>query len=65
MALNLQGLSLTEANYDSAIELLKGRYGNLQQIITSDMDRLLKLPTCTGEKVSSLWHIYDKLNIHM
>lgn len=29
------------------------------------MDQLLKLPTCTGEKASSLRHIYDKLNIHV
>ena len=64
-ALTLQGLSLTEANYDSAVELLKGRYGNPQQIITSHMDQLLKLPTCTGEKASLLRHIYDKLNIHV
>lgn len=53
-ALTVQGLSLTEANYDSAVELVKSRYGNPQQIITAHMDQLLKLPTCVGEKASSL-----------
>ena len=64
-ALTLQGLSLTEGNYDGAVGLLKSRYGNPQQIITSHMDQLLKLPTCTGEKASSLRHIYDKINVHV
>ena len=57
LSITLQGLSLTEANYDSAVELLKSRYCNPQQIITSHMDQLLKLPTCTGEEASSLQHI--------
>ena len=44
-----QGLSLTVANYDSAVELLQMRFGNLQQIITTHKDKLLKLPNCVGE----------------
>ena len=57
----IQGLSLTEANYDSAVELLQTRFGNPQQIITTHMDELLKLPNCVGDKASSLRLIYDKL----
>ena len=44
-----QGLSLTVTNYDSAVELLQMRFGNLQQVITTHMDKLLKLPNCVGE----------------
>ena len=34
----VQGLTLTEANYDSAIELLKWRFGKPQQVISAHMD---------------------------
>ena len=44
-----QGLSLTVVNYDSAVELLQMRFGSLQQIITTHMDKLLKLPNYVGE----------------
>ena len=50
----IQGLSLTVANYDSAVELLQTRFGNPQQIITTHMDELLKLPNYVGEKALSL-----------
>ena len=61
----IQGLSLTEYNYDSAVELLQTRFGNPQQIITTHMDELLKLPNCVGEKASSLRLIYDKITVHV
>ena len=44
------GLTLTEANYAAAVELLKERYGKKQQIISAHMKELLKLPTCVGDK---------------
>ena len=47
----LQGLSLNEDNYDPAVEMLQGRFGNTQQIITSHMEEVLKLPDCTGDWV--------------
>ena len=61
----IQGLSLTEANYDSTVELLQTRFGNPQQIITTRMDKLLKLPNCVGDKASSLRLIYDKITVHL
>ena len=64
-AMTIQGLSLTEDNYDSAVETLKERFGNPQQIFTSHMEELLKLPDCTGDRVSVLRSIHDKMNVHI
>ena len=64
-ALTIQGLKLTEGNYDSAIELLHKRFGNPQQIVSAHMDELLKLPVCNGDRVSSLMYIHDKILIHI
>lgn len=54
----IQGLSLTEGNYDSAIALLKERFGNPQAIISAHMDELLKLPDCSVDQLSALCNIY-------
>lgn len=63
-ARSIQGLSLTAANYDSAVEILHERFGKTQQIITCHMDELLKLPACTSERPSSLRYVYDKISVH-
>ena len=61
----IQGLSLTDSNYDSAIEILKDRFGKPQQIISGHMDELLKLPAVTdNDKPNALRLVYDKLT-HM
>jgi hypothetical protein len=61
----IQGLTLTGANYDAAIEILRDRFGQPQQIITAHMDELLKIPASTGDKLSSLRFIYDKISVHV
>ena len=61
----VQGLPLTETNYDHAVELLKERYGNKQKIVSAHMEELLKLPICSQEKTSELRSLYDKINIHI
>ncbi len=60
-----QGLTLTGANYDAAIEILRDRFGQPQQIITAHMDELLKIPASTGDRLSSLRFIYDKISVHV
>ena len=60
----VQGLTLTEANYDTAVDLLKARFGNKQAIISAHMDELMKLPDCTLDKPSLLRNIYDKVTVH-
>ena len=61
----IQGLALTEANYESAIQLLQARFGKPQQVISAHMDELLRLPSCTGDKSSSLRYVYDKISVHV
>ena len=39
----IAGLSLTEANYETALELLQKRYGQKQTIINSHIDTILKI----------------------
>ena len=60
---SIQGLSLTEENYQSAKELLNQRFGNQQQVISAHMDELLKIPACTGNKSSQLRFVYDKISV--
>ena len=55
----IQGLGLTEGNYDSAIAMLKERFGDPQAIIAVHMDELLKLPDCTADRPSALRNIYE------
>ena len=61
----IQGLTLSEANYDTAIELLKGRFGKPQTIICAHMDKLLKVPACTNDRPASLRSVYDRINVHI
>jgi hypothetical protein len=54
----IQGLTLTEANYHSAIELLKERFGQPQQIISAHMDELLKIKVCNdSDRFTSLQYM--------
>ena len=61
----IQGLTRSEANYDSAIELLQNRFGKPQNIISTHMDELLKIPGCTSDKASQLRFVYDKISINV
>ena len=57
---------LTEANYHLAIELLKERFGQPQQIISAHMDELLKIQGCNdSDRFTSLRYVYDKITVHV
>jgi hypothetical protein len=60
---SIQGLSLTEENYKSAVDMLNQRFGNQQQVISAHMDELLKIPVCSGDKPSQLRFVYDKISV--
>ena len=47
----IQGITLSESNYQAAVEILHERFGKTQQIISSHMDELLKLPTGAWDKL--------------
>ena len=61
----IQGLTLSEANYDAAVSMLKERFGNPQQIISAHMEGLLKVANCTGDRPTSLRAVYDKIMVHI
>ena len=62
----IQGLSLTDANYKSAVEILQERFGRPQQIISAHMDELLKIPNCSGtERSTSLRFVHDQISVHV
>ena len=61
----IQELTLSESNYQAAIDILKQRFGKTQHIISMHMDELLKIPACTTDKTSQLRFIYDKLSINV
>ena len=60
----IQGLILTNDNYDTAVKILEERFGKRQQIVSAHMDELLKIPSCTNNKAHSLRLVYDKMNVH-
>jgi len=61
----IQGLTRTDVNYNSAIELLQNRFGKTQNIISMHMDELLKIPVCSGDKASQLRFVHDKISINI
>ena len=61
----IQGLTLTESNYQSAIDILNQRFGKTQHIISTHLDELLKIAACTTDKTSQLRFVYDKISINV
>ena len=64
-ARSIQGLTRTEANYNSAIDLLHKRFGKPQNIISKHMDEMLKIPGCVNDNASQLRHVYDRISINI
>ena len=63
----IKGLALTEENYQIAIDRLKQRYGNMQVVISTRIDEMLKHPDCSVDKapVRDLHKAYDKINVNV
>ena len=61
----IQGLTLSESNYDSAMEMLRDRFGNPQQIISAYMEGLLKISNCEGDWSVTLRVVFDKIMVHV
>ena len=60
------GLPLTSANYHEAIEILRKRFGNKQQIIARHMDTLLNVVAVTSQdSLKGLRHLYDLVESHV
>ena len=61
----IEGLPMTEANYESALQILQDRFGKKQKIISKHMDELLQLPVCQNDKPAQLRHVDDTINVHV
>lgn len=61
----IDGLPITEDNYDAAIDILNKRFGQAQQLISAHMDELLKVQPCSTDKPSHLRYVYDKVSVNI
>ena len=61
----IQGLSLTEANYKHALELLEQHFGQKQIIISAHMDNLLRLNACQGDKSYQVRYLFDQIRVQI
>jgi hypothetical protein len=60
------GLSLTSANYKTAVDTLKERFGYDEVVLSAHMDALLKLPGAnTNSDAKKLRGIYDEVEQHV
>ena len=56
----ISGLSLTAANYDEAVTILKRRFGNKQLIINRHMETLLNISSVkSGLNIQALRQLHD------
>ena len=61
----IAGLTMTNANYEKAIDLLKQRFGNCQLVISSHME-VTKIPRITAvHEVKRLRNLYDTVESHV
>ena len=62
----IAGLTTTEANYESAIDLLQKRFGDSQVIINGHHDALLKIaPLHSSKDIKELRNLHDKVEVHV
>ena len=63
----IQGLALTAANYEVAIELLEERFGKKERIVFAHIQALLNVTIVPekGTKTASLWKLQDELLSHI
>ncbi|XP_044165250.1 uncharacterized protein LOC122949186 [Acropora millepora] len=62
----ISGLSLTAANYDEAVAILKRRFGNKQLIINKHMETLLNINSVkSGLNIQALRQLHDLIESHV
>ena len=58
----VDGISLLEANYDGAVQILHDRFGNKQLLISTNMGKLINLPSFSAnDSVDKLRDMYNKI----
>lgn len=62
----ISGMSLTAANYDKAVAILKRRFGNKQLIINKHMETLLNINSVkSGLNIQALRQLHDLIESHV
>ena len=62
----ISGFSLSNANYDKAVEVLQKRFGDRQLIISRHMDTLMKLEAVISDRhLRDLRRLYDSTETHI
>ncbi|KAL0150932.1 hypothetical protein M9458_053851 [Cirrhinus mrigala] len=62
----VSGLTLTDSNYDAAIELLQNRFGRKDIVISAHMSKLLNLaPVKRSSDIRALRSLYDECEIQI
>ena len=62
----ITGLPLTEKNYETAIDILRDRFGKPQLLMSNHIDALLKLPIVSSvREMKNLRDLYDKIEINI
>lgn len=57
---------MTDSNYDTAVDLLQGRFGRKDIVISAHMSKLLILtPVKRSSDVVALRHLYDECEIQI
>lgn len=63
---SIAGLSLTAANYEEAVQILKSQYGNTQILIAVHIDKLMSItPVTSSENIKELRSLYDTIEVHI
>ena len=62
---SIEGLQLTSDNYDKAIKIIRDRFANEQLLITTNIDKLLSIPTVNStNNIENLREVYNKVEIY-
>ena len=63
---SITGLLLTEDNNETAIDIVRDRFGKPQLLISNHMEALLKLPIVSSvHETKKLRDLYDKIEINI
>ena len=61
----MAGFELSDANYETVVDILKGRFGKRQTILDSHIDALLSINALGRHAdIADVWKFYDTVEAH-
>ena len=62
----INGLTLANSNYTEALKILKDIFGNVQQVVSSHMEKLVNLPHISSDSsLTEIRKFYDEIKLHV